>query len=117
MELSTDGAEPPPEPGDETVEVGFGHLTGNGPRRRAMPIEAPHWTDSRANYAGDAAGAFDTLMAMSGDAPTGKMLLLHGPPGTGKTSALRDAGPLVAGLVPGGLRAGPRAAVQPTSAI
>jgi hypothetical protein len=90
VELAATGAEAPPAPEDETVEIGFWHLTNNGPRRRAMPIEAPHWTDVRANYASDAAGAFDTLMAMSGETPTGKMLLVHGPPGTGKTTALRS---------------------------
>ena len=35
------------------------------------------------------ADAFDQLIALDGDALNGRLLLLHGPPGTGKTTALR----------------------------
>ncbi len=90
LQLATDGAAEPPEPEDERVEIGFWHMTGHGPRRRARAIAAPRWTEIRRNYAPSAASAFDRLVSLDGTDLSGRMLLVHGPPGTGKTTALRS---------------------------
>ncbi|MBA2506989.1 MAG: ATP-binding protein, partial [Thermoleophilaceae bacterium] len=52
-------------------------------------IEAPAWDDINENYTEDASRAFSRLIAA--DRPTdGSLVILHGPPGTGKTYALRS---------------------------
>jgi hypothetical protein len=68
--------------------MGFWYLM-NGPRRNRKQINAPSWAQLRGNYAPAAAEAFDRLMAVGPETVRGRLLLLHGPPGTGKTTVLR----------------------------
>jgi hypothetical protein len=89
LELATKDAVEPPAPEDERVEIGFWHLTTHGPRRRARCIAASPWSEIRTNYCRTAAAAFDQLVAVDAENLAGRMVLLHGPPGTGKTTALR----------------------------
>ncbi|WP_280407915.1 DUF5925 domain-containing protein [Nocardia brasiliensis] len=77
-----------PEVG-ETIEMGFWHMHSHGPQRRGRTITAPTWPEIRGNYAADVAGALDRLMALTAADVRGRLVLLHGPPGTGKTTALR----------------------------
>lgn len=80
-----------PEPDDqETVEIGFTHLASHGPRRSVRKINTTPWADLRRNYAGPVAARFDQLMTVKPENLDGRLLLLHGPPGTGKTTALRS---------------------------
>ncbi|WP_312038720.1 DUF5925 domain-containing protein [Nocardia gamkensis] len=78
----------PPEVGD-TVEMGFWHMHTHGPQRRARSISAPEWSSIRGNYTGEVATAMDRLMSLTAADVRGRLVLLHGPPGTGKTTALR----------------------------
>ena len=74
------------------VKFGFWHAAPNGAMNQERPIEAPDWSSVRANYTGSVATALDRLMALEAGAANGKLILLHGPPGTGKTTALRALG-------------------------
>jgi hypothetical protein len=90
LEQAVDGAVEELAPGDPRVEIGFWHLTMSGAQRRELPIAAQAWDEIRRNYPEPAATAFDSLMDLDGSGIHGKILLVHGPPGTGKTTALRS---------------------------
>jgi hypothetical protein len=80
----------PPEPADDAVTIGFWyHSARRGPYRTTRPVTSTPWAGIRRNYASVAAHAFDRLMGVTRDSLPGRLVLLHGPPGTGKTTALR----------------------------
>jgi hypothetical protein len=87
---ATDGAKEPPPQTEEAVTMGFWYLSARrGPYRTTRDISAEPWSDIRSNYSSGVASAMDELMALDKEAIAGRLLLLHGPPGTGKTTALR----------------------------
>jgi hypothetical protein len=79
--------EPPAEAG--TVPIGFWHHGQHGPRRAEREIDAEPWADIRRNYASPVAATLERLMGLDRTSISGRILLLHGEPGTGKTTALR----------------------------
>ncbi|MFI8854529.1 DUF5925 domain-containing protein [Streptomyces sp. 891-h] len=90
LKQAVDGAEDEPEPQEDQVSMGFWyHSPMRGPRRTSRTISAGSWADVRQNYTTRVATAMDDLMKVTPDDISGRLLLLHGPPGTGKTSALR----------------------------
>ncbi|MFI7587719.1 DUF5925 domain-containing protein [Spongisporangium articulatum] len=78
----------PPDP--DEVPVGFWHLREDCARRTHRVVGAPAWSDVRGNYAGRVAAALDPLMGLRPDDVRGRLLLLHGAPGTGKSTLLRS---------------------------
>ncbi|WP_242658330.1 DUF5925 domain-containing protein [Klenkia brasiliensis] len=63
---------------------------GNYAEMSTRSVEAPDWAEVRGNYAGTTAASLGTLLGTS-DLSTraGRLVLWHGRPGTGKTTAVR----------------------------
>jgi hypothetical protein len=89
FDAATQNAQVPPTVDRSKADVGFWHFGPRGPTRTERSLEVQDWACIRRNYAAVTATALDGVMAMTRDALPGKLLLLHGPPGTGKTTALR----------------------------
>ncbi|MGW1059248.1 DUF5925 domain-containing protein [Micromonospora rubida] len=79
------------EPEDlATGRIGFWHQNPRrGAQRDLRSIAAPDWPLIRGNYTATARAGLDALMAVTPETITGRLVLLHGAPGTGKTTVLR----------------------------
>jgi len=87
-EAVTDATEPEPEE-ETSVHMGFWHAGPHGPHRASRRITTPTWAEIEGNYAGRTGRALAKLFAVKPDDVNGRIVLLHGPPGTGKTTLLR----------------------------
>jgi hypothetical protein len=87
-EATVDASDPVPADGDH-VSIGFWHRGRHGAERVARRIGAARWPEIRCNYTMSAASAFDQLTGICPPVDSGRLVLLHGPAGTGKTTALR----------------------------
>jgi hypothetical protein len=89
LERTIAGAVEEPPPADDSVPIGFWYVGPHGPRRVERNIDAAPWARIRHNYSSHVTTALERLMAINEDMVNGRLLLLHGPPGTGKTTLLR----------------------------
>jgi len=89
LALATADAVEPQDTTDERVPIGFWYRSPRGPRRIPRTIETAAWPQIRGNYSGRVTAALEPLMALTSITVNGRLLLLHGPPGTGKTTLLR----------------------------
>lgn len=79
------------ERAESAVPVGFWHAQncGGAGVRAPRTVDLPAWQSIRANYPASTVDSLDRLMRLRPDDVTGRLLLLHGPAGTGKTTAVR----------------------------
>jgi hypothetical protein len=82
----------PPDTGQDptVVPVTFWSYGSHGPQSVRRDLDAPRWEEISANYPADATKALDALMRRDFDpGVAGQLILWAGPPGTGKTTAIR----------------------------
>ncbi|MDT4995122.1 MAG: hypothetical protein QOH97_5014 [Actinoplanes sp.] len=89
LATAIEGAVEEPAPATDSVPIGFWHFGPHGPRRVQREIDAAPWEKIRANYSSPVAATLQRLMAVDETTVNGRLLLLYGEPGTGKTTALR----------------------------
>jgi hypothetical protein len=84
-EAVRDAADPA---GSDQVRIGFWHHAKT-PVRATRRLPHTPWADVRTNYTATVAATVDRLAAIRPEDLSGRLLLLHGAPGTGKTTLLR----------------------------
>lgn len=72
------------------VNIGYWSWGQMGAARRRRKMMATPWEEVAVNYSSTVRNALSDLGTISPENLPGKMVLLHGPPGTGKTSFLRS---------------------------
>jgi type II secretory pathway predicted ATPase ExeA len=74
----------------DSVEVTFCFRGERGPIRRRRRMQSSPWSAIAGNYAGSVRAAFQRLVEREPAQLDGRLVLLWGPPGTGKTTLLRS---------------------------
>ena len=73
----------------ESVGLWLWYLASHGPEEIFKKIKAPRWDEVSRNYTPVVANPLGELMKVERPENSGKIILWHGLPGTGKTSAIR----------------------------
>nr|WP_246405579.1 DUF5925 domain-containing protein [Modestobacter versicolor] len=75
---------------DGSVRMRFWSGSGDHPVESSRTVAAPGWAAVQANYTGETAAGLAPLMRLSDvRGRSGRLVLWHGAPGTGKTTAVR----------------------------
>ncbi len=87
-ELRSKAAKPKRAAG--TVDIAFTHDGRTGTVRTPRAVPAPPWATIRRNYHAAAQPTIDALMALTANTlPVGRLVLIHGPTGSGKSTLVR----------------------------
>ena len=78
------------EPQPDALHVEFWYADGNCQRSLRRELDAPAWDSVAAHYPAGVRAKVSALAGMGPPAGGGRLLLWHGPPGTGKTTAIRS---------------------------
>lgn len=79
-----------PQPADDrSVAIRTWHMSGDGPRSNDRRISAPALDEIADNYPARVRTDLEQLFSVDRPSGTGKLILWHGDPGTGKTTAVR----------------------------
>lgn len=76
----------------DDILVRFWSLSSTGPVYRTRSLVVHDWENVRSNYPQATLGSLNRLFEMEKPDSGGKLLLLHGPPGVGKTNCIRALG-------------------------
>ena len=75
---------------EDSVSLAVWMMGAHGPTAKYKTIKAPNWVEAERNYPVKVGKALGDLVKMPApDTNSGKIILWHGDPGTGKTSAIR----------------------------
>lgn len=75
------------QPAEDTDEIIITVRSGHSTRQQ--PVWAPRWEDIARNYPSTVQSHLSDLLSIEGPAGRGRLVLWHGSPGTGKTTAIR----------------------------
>lgn len=75
---------------ESQVTLSTWHMNGQGPTRSLKSISAPAWSEIHQNYSKLTRDSLASLMGRKMTQTDGRIILLHGEPGTGKTTAIRS---------------------------
>lgn len=76
-----------------TVPIRFWQWTGQSPSNFTRELSCPSWDEIQRNYPGEVRVELDNLISLGPDDFTedvGRLVILHGQPGTGKTTFIRS---------------------------
>lgn len=79
----------PPKIEDNKISINFWVMTANGPECHVRDLECPKWEQVKDNYAPQVHEAYARTLELYPNDTAGNIIVWHGPPGTGKTSAIR----------------------------
>lgn len=75
---------------DGKVPVNFWHYTEQGPTYRRRELIVPTWNDIKKNYTNGVLESISSLSLLKPDDSSGRLIIFHGKPGTGKTFVIRS---------------------------
>lgn len=79
----------PPKIEDHKISINFWVKTAQGPECHVRDLECPKWEQVADNYAPQVHDAYNRTLELYPNDTAGNIIVWHGPPGTGKTSAIR----------------------------
>lgn len=85
-----DASRTPPKVEPDKVSISFWVMTKQGPECHVRDLECPLWEDVQANYDNNVINAYSRIIDLYDNDTAGNIIVWHGIPGTGKTSAIRS---------------------------